>query len=202
MNDLDFVQQCIRGQGQSRDEFLKRYSRLIYKYICSVLNSKSGPALARDSSDDLFHDFFVFLIQDNCKKLKSFKAKNGCSLASWLRQVAINFTLDHLRKGRHAISLDAQDEEGLSLGGALADGSISIPELLNQEEMLKGLEDCIGALNNQSKLLIELNINHGIKLETLKDLFKVSRGAIDMQKARIIQRLRDCFEAKNLKLDF
>lgn len=201
MNDLDFVQQCVKGDNQFRSELLKRYSRLIYKYICSVLKSKTNLSSIQDLGNDIFQDFFVFLIQDDCRKLKSFKARNGASLASWLRQVAINFTLDYLRRSRYAVSIDAQNEEGLSLGDRLADSSFSVPELLNQEEMLKGLGDCIGELNNQSKLLIELNINQGLKLETLKDFFKISRGAIDMQKARIMERLRECFKSKGFKLD-
>ena len=55
---------------------------------------------------------------------------------------------------------------------------------------------------SQSKLLIELNINQGVRLEVLKNLFRISRGAIDMQKARIMDKLRECFKRKKFKLDF
>lgn len=202
MNDLDFLQGFITGDSQFRNEFLKRYSRLIYKYIYSVLNSRTSLASLQEPSNDIFQDFFVFLIQDDCQKLKSFKAKNGCSLASWLRQVTVNFTLDYLRKGKPTISLDVQNEEGLSLGDRLSDGSFSVPELLSQEERLKSLEDCIQELNIQSRLLIELNINQRVKLEILKDLFKISRGAIDMQKTRIMAKLKECFKTKGFSLDF
>lgn len=199
---MDFVQRCANGDNQSWDEFLKRYSRLIYKYIHSVLNSKNILASNQDHVDDIFQEFLSSLIQDDYKKLKSFKARNGCSLASWLRQVTVNLTLDYLRRVKLTFSLDAQTDEGLGLKDTLSDGSISVPDLLNQEEMLKSLEDCIGALSSQSKFLVELNINQGVKLEVLKDLFKLSRGAIDMQKKRIIDKLRECFKSKGFKLDF
>ena len=199
MSDLDFVQKCVNGDSQSWNEFLTRYSRLIYKYIRSVLNSKIP---AQGHSDDVFQDLISSLIQDDYKKLRSFKGKNGCSLATWLRQVSINFTLDYLRKVRRALSLDAENEDGASLQDVLADGSLSVPELLSQEEMYQSLEDCIGELNSQSKLLIELNINQGVRLEVLKNLFRISRGAIDMQKARIMDKLRECFKRKKFKLDF
>ena len=68
--------------------------------------------------------------------------------------------------------------------------------------MHKSLEDCIAELNNQSKLLIELNINQGVRLEVIKNLFRISRGAIDMQKARIMDKLKECFKGKGFKLDF
>ena len=202
MNDLDFVQRCVNGDSQSWEEFLRHYSRLIYKYIYSVLNSKNILASNQDHVDDIFQELFSSLIQDGYKKLRSFKARNGCSLASWLRQVTINFTWDYLRRVKLALSLDAENEEGSSLKEILTDGSISVPELLTQEELFKSLEDCIEALNSQSKFLVELNINQGVRLEVLKDLFKLSRGAIDMQKKRIIQKLRECFKAKGFKLDF
>ncbi len=201
MNDLDFVQKCVNGDSQSWDEFLKDYSRLIYKYIRSVLSSKSDFSLIQDHLDDLFQEFFASLIQDDYRKLRSFKGKNNCSLASWLRQVAINFTLDYLRKTKPMLSLDTENENGSALKDVLADTSISVPELLKQEEIFRGLEDCIGELNNQSKLLIELNINQGVRLEALKNLFKISRGAIDMQKARIMDKLRECFKGKGFRLD-
>ncbi|MDD2679640.1 MAG: sigma-70 family RNA polymerase sigma factor [Candidatus Omnitrophica bacterium] len=200
MNDLEFVQQCVKGDNQSWNEFLTRYSRLIYKYIHSVLNAKGFTAV-QEHTEEIFQGIFCALVQDDYKKLKSFQAKNGCSLASWLRQVTINFTIDYLRRLKPAVSLNAENDEGSSLQDTLADAAFSVPELLAREERLKGLEECIEALNNQSRLFIELNINQGIKLEALKTFFKLSRGAIDMQKARIIEKLKECFKRKGFKLD-
>jgi len=201
MNDLEFVQQCVKGDNQYWNEFLTRYSRLIYKYIHSVLNSKGFTAI-QEHTEEIFQGVFCALVQDDYKKLKSYQAKNGCSLASWLRQVTINFTIDYLRKVKPAISLDAENDEGLSLKDTLADAAFSVPELLAQEERLKGLEECIEGLSNQGRLLIELNINQRIKLEVLRKFFKLSRGAIDMQKARIMEKLKECFKKKGFKLDF
>ena len=200
MNDLEFVQQCVKGDNPSWDEFLTRYSRLVYKYIHSVLNAK-GFTSVQQHAQEIFQGLFSALIQDDYKKLKSFQAKNGCSLASWLRQVTINFTIDYLRRLKPAISLDAENDEGFSLKDVLTDATFSVPDLIAQEEKLRGLEECIEGLNNQHRLFIELNINQGVKLETLRKFFKLSRGAIDMQKARIIEKLRECFRKKGFKLD-
>jgi len=200
MNDLEFVQQCAKGDSLSWDEFLTRYSRLIYKYIHSVLNSK-GFTSHQEHTEDIFQGLFSALIQDDYKKLKSYQAKNGCSLASWLRQVTVNFTIDYLRRLKPVISLDAENDEGLNLKDTLADTGFSVPELLAREERFKGLEECIEGLNNQARLFIALNINQGIKLEVLRKFLNLSRGAIDMQKARIIEKLKECFKKKGFKLD-
>jgi RNA polymerase sigma factor (sigma-70 family) len=201
MKDLEFVQKCINGDKQSWDEFLKRYTLLIYKYIHSVINSK-GTIQAKDYIEDIFQELFSALIQDDYKKLKSFRGKNDCSLASWLRQVTINFTIDYLRRIKPALSLDAMTEQGTFFGDFLVDRSFSVSEIIIYEEKLKSLEECIDKLSYQEKYLLELNINQGIRLEAIREHLKISRGAIDMQKTRILDKLRDCFSLKGFKLDF
>lgn len=200
MDDLEFVQRCVKGDKQAWDEFLKTYSRLIYNYIHNVLNVKGYP-FAQSHINDIFQGIFCSLIKDNFKKLRSFQARNGCSLASWLRQVTINFTIDYLRKIKPAVSIDAETDDGLSLKDLLADGSLSATDTLSHEEKLKDLKDCIEKLDNDDKYFLELHINRGLRLEELKGHFKVSRGAIDMQKSRIMDKLRECFKGKGFLLD-
>jgi len=201
MNDLEFVQRCVKGDKKAWDEFLKQYSRLIYSYIHSVLNTK-GVKFTQDNIQDVFQEIFCSLIKDNFRKLNTFKARNGCSLASWLRQVTINFTIDYLRKTKPTVSIDEETDDGFSLKEILVNGSELASDTLSREERLKSLQECIDRLNNADKYFLELHINQGIKLEELKDHLRLSRGAIDMHKSRIIDRLRECFKSKGFKLGF
>ncbi len=200
MRDLEFVQKCIKGDKQSWEQFVDKYSRLIYNYIHSILNAK-GYAFTQQNIHDIFQEIFCSLINDNFKKLRTYKARNGCSLASWLRQVTINFTIDYLRRYKHVISLEEGAENGLSLKDMLADGSLPVTHALNAKELLAHLKGCIEELNIDDKFFLELFINKGLTPEELKDYFKVSRGAIDMRKSRIVDRLRQCFKAKGALLD-
>jgi RNA polymerase sigma factor (sigma-70 family) len=201
MDDLEFVQRCVKGDSRDWDEFLKRYSRLIYNYIHKVLDAK-GQAFTQEHINDIFQEIFCALIKDNFKRLRSFKARNGCSLASWLRQVTINFTIDYLRKIKPAVSLDEEIGEDFSLKDVLADKTAFITDTLSHEERLKSLNDCIDKLGRDDKYFLELLINRGLKPEELKEHLRLSRGAIDMRKSRIIERLRDCFRSKGFALDF
>ena len=120
MDELNFVRQCASGDKQSWERFVERYSRLIYSYIYSVFQIK-GSFATEDIRNELFHEIFLLLARDNFKKLKSFKAKNRCSLASWLRQVTVNFTIDYIRKLRPTVSIDEEDAQDLSLKDILVD---------------------------------------------------------------------------------
>jgi RNA polymerase sigma factor (sigma-70 family) len=202
MNDLEFVQRCVRGDKLAWDEFVERYSRLIYNYIYSVINSSSFKSHHEDYVNDIFQEIFVLLSRDNFKKLNTFKAKNGCSLASWLRQVVINYTIDYLRKFKTPlVSLDVENEEETSLKDILADDSVLVSDTLALKEKIAQLKECIKGLDTDDKYFLQLYLVRGLLLEELKDVFRVSRGAIDMRKTRIIERLKECFKRKGFLLD-
>ncbi|MCM8796830.1 MAG: sigma-70 family RNA polymerase sigma factor [Candidatus Omnitrophica bacterium] len=200
MDELEFVQRCVNGDRAALEEFLERYSRLIYNYIHSTLRLE-GRVIADDVVAELFQELFCLLIKDNCYKLSTFKGKNGCSLASWLRQVAINFTIDYLRKNKTLVSLDEETEDGGDLKEVIPDDDISIRDLLSHKEKIVSLYECIEILELDEKYFLELHFNRGLKLEELRLLLNLSRGAIDMQKSRIIHKLRDCFRSKGFALD-
>ena len=200
MNDLEFVRRCIDGDKEARDEFCEIYSRLIYNYIYHVLKSKgciTGPGQA----DDIFQELIRSLFDSDCKKLKSFKARNNASLASWLRQVTINFTLDYLRTSKSLESLDARDEEGRALKDIIAAENIPAPDIAHDQEMVGHLKDCIDKLSLDDKYFVELHFNRKLRLDELRKLFGVSRGAVDMRRQRLLNRLRECFLSKGIALD-
>lgn len=201
MVDLELIQACLEGNRRSWDQFLERYSRLIYSYILSVAKVK-GLILAPDSVNDLFQELILSLLKDNFRKLRTYRGKNGCSFASWLRQVTINFTLDFTRRLKPQVSIDEENEEGLTLKDLLRDNSISARDKIAQSELLSHLKDCVAFLDDDDKYFIELYLNRGLSLGDISFHLKIARPAVDMRKFRIINRLRDCFKTKGLELDF
>lgn len=201
MDDLEFVQSCLKGDKQSWNEFLSRYSHLIYNYIYSALAVK-GRNFSEDQVDDIFQDIFHLLIKDNYKKLSTYKARNGCSLASWLRQVTVNFTIDHLRRLKPALSIDAESEEGFGLKDTLADLSPEAADFLIHQDKLKTLYECIDSLEAGERYFMELLLGQALSLEQIKEHLKINRGAMDMRKSRIFRKLEECFKKKGFGLDF
>lgn len=202
MDDLEFVQSCVKGDKLAWDEFVDKYSHLIYRYIHSVLKFKGRDLASLDNINDIFQEIFVLLSKDNFKKLRSFKAKNGCSLASWLRQVVINYTIDYTRRFKPNISLDEELDDDFSLQDIIPDNSPISNDILVTKEKLSTLTECIQKLDADDKYFLELYLNRGLGLEELKNILRISRGAVDMRKSRIIERLKDCFKSKGFGLDF
>jgi RNA polymerase sigma-70 factor (ECF subfamily) len=201
MDDLGFVQKCATGDKQSWDAFVEKYSRLIYSAIHSVLKS-STQATLKENIDDLFQEVFLSLTRDNFKKLRSFQARNGCRLGTWLRTVSINLVLDHLRREKPGISLEDEDTEGHRLKDILSDTKEPIPETAIRREKLRGLEDCIKILDSDEQYFLELCLNQGCSVQELAEHLGIKRGAVDMRRHRLIERLRECFRKKGFGLDF
>jgi RNA polymerase sigma factor (sigma-70 family) len=201
MDDLEFVQRCTSGEKSAWDEFLNKYSRLIYSYIKNILNSQ-GYTLTENDIHDVFQEIICMLIKDNYRKLASFKAKNGCSLASWLRQVTVNFTIDYVRKIKPAFSIDEESDDEYSLKDKLCDNSPNVTEILTKKELSNSLKECVEKLDTDDKYFLELYLNKNLKLEELRGILNISRPAVDMRKTRILNRLKKCFQDKGLLLDF
>jgi RNA polymerase sigma-70 factor (ECF subfamily) len=200
MDDLEFARKCAKADKIAWEEFLQKYSRLIYSYINSIIRIK-GHVFEPSVIEEIFHEIIASLIQDNFKKLKTYQGKNNASLASWLRQVTINFSLDYLRKNKHPlVSIDEPVGGELTLSEIIPYRSLSAAEELIKKESAETLTDCIQRLDLDDKLFLELNIKRGLSLEELKDFFRVSRGVIDMRRSRIIDRLKDCFKSKGFVL--
>ena len=201
MSDLEFAQSCVKGDKQSWIEFLSRYSHLIYNYIYSVFAVK-GRNFSDHQVEDIYQEIFHALIKDNYKKLSTYQGKNNCSLASWLRQVTINFTIDYLRRLKSTISIDAENEEGFSLKDTIASPSTGAVEFLNDQDRRKTLHECIDLLDIDEQYFMELFLKQGLTLELIREHLKLNRGAVDMRKSRVFQKLRDCFKNKGFRLDF
>ena len=195
MDDLKFVQGCLKRNKQSWSEFISRYSPLIYNYIYSVLSIK-GRSISTEQVEDIYQEIFCALIKDNYRKLSTYQGKNGCSLASWLRQVTINFTIDYLRALKPIVSLDAEDENGFTLKDTLKDLSPGAIQFLSDQDRRKTLQECIGLLELDEQYFLELFLNQRLTLDEVKEHFKINRGAVDMRKGRIFQKIQDCFKNK------
>lgn len=199
--DLEFVRLCVCNDKNAWDKFVQRYSRLIYNYILSVFHAKRVLRTHQEYVKDIYQDIFKLLKSENFRKLRTFKGKNGCSLASWLRQVVVNYTLEFLRKEKILLSLDEENDEGLCLGNTISADVPSASELAEQKEKMRKLAECFERLDLNEKLFLELHFNQDLQAKELSLVFKTSRSAIDMRKRRILEKLRECFRQKGYVLE-
>ena len=204
MDELQLIKRCLTKDKRAWDEFVVKYSRLIYNYIYSVFLAK-GRTPSSENVADIYQGIFLSLYENNLKRMRSFKARNDCAFPSYLRVITINAALDHLRKNsRTIISLDEEParEDRPSLKDAIADEKSFPDQYMASKEKHDQLLDCVKTLTAQEKYLVQMHIYQGLNMEELAKLCKASRGTLDMRKSRILEKLKNCFRRKKFMLDY
>ena len=175
------IEGCLLGEKTAWDAFVQQYSNLVYHTIRKTLTLHHTES--RDEViEDLYQEFFISVLQNNCRKLSQFRGDGGCSLASWLRVVASRLTIDFLRKQPaptvEVIEAFASDE---------ADASDSLID--REKEML--LSQALDGLSPRDRLIIQLSFRQALPPDEIAAILKMSIGAVYTQKSRVLDKLRE-----------
>lgn len=171
----------MRGEKAAWDGFVQQYSNLVYHTIRKTLTLHHAET-RDDAVDDLYQEFFVSLLKDNCKKLSQFRGDGGCTLASWLRVVASRLTIDFLRK---------QATPTLEVTEAFASDEADASDSLIDQEKEMSLSQALDGLSPRDRLIIQLSFRQALPPEEIAAILKMSIGAVYTQKSRILDKLRE-----------
>jgi RNA polymerase sigma factor (sigma-70 family) len=172
---------CLRSNKPAWDSFVREYSNLVYYTIKKTLvRHHTDPRT--DVVEELYQEFFVSLLRNECKKLRQFRGAHGCSLASWIRIVAARSTIDFLRKPS-----PSQGE----LAGAMSRHSPDPAEPLLNEQQEKLLKQAIQTLSSRDRILLDLCYRQALTTEEIAAFLKTSVNAVYAQKSRVLAKIRD-----------
>lgn len=185
------VHRCLARDRSAWDELVQRFSNLIYFAIC---HTAKRYRLQFDSAtvDDLHNTVFFRLLQNEAKRLRQFSGR--CSLANWLKVIAVNTTIDFVRKKRALLVID--DEQFRPGATALSQELISpSPELAYLDhEQLRRLDFAVGKLSPSDQLLVRLLFVDGLSNAEAAQVIRSSVGAVYARKHRLIKRLKALVE--------
>ncbi|MFC1799194.1 RNA polymerase sigma factor, partial [Thermodesulfobacteriota bacterium] len=103
-DDREILGCLLSGDRAAAELFVQRFSNLIYHSIQHVFKIRH---LAYDPAvlEDLHNTVFLLLFENDCRKLRQYQGRNGCSLATWIRLIAVRSMLNYFRKkGFDAVS--------------------------------------------------------------------------------------------------
>ena len=139
--------------------------------------------------EDLHNTVFVRLFEKGCRKLRQYEGKNGCSVSSWIRLIAIRTVLDYCRKARRDALTRREKIETLdSIIGMQDDpsGQCAFMEKTERSRLIqKGLE----TLRPRDRLLLKLHCEEGLSLREVAGIMKISEANAYSIKHRAIKRL-------------
>jgi RNA polymerase sigma-70 factor (ECF subfamily) len=182
-HEKTLIHGCVKAEKATWDAFVQQYSSLVYHTIRKTLTLHHTEC--RDELvEDLYQEFFISILQNNCRKLTQFRGDGGCTLASWLRFVASRLTIDFLRKQR---------TPEVEVRETIASDQPGAPDLMLAREQSESLSKAIESLSPRDRIIIELSYYQALPPQEIASILKMSVGALYTQKSRILDRLRETF---------
>jgi RNA polymerase sigma factor (sigma-70 family) len=138
----------------------------------------------------MHNDVFLMLFQDRCRKLRQFKGKNGCSLASWIRLVTVRIVLNNLRK--NGFSSIRWQPKRLCLGDLpeLMAESASSAGILDKSEKSPSLDEHVKRLSPRDRLFFKLHYIHELAIPEVSEIMKITTQNAHTVKHRLTRRLK------------
>ncbi|MFQ6086354.1 MAG: RNA polymerase sigma factor, partial [Candidatus Bathyarchaeia archaeon] len=168
------MRRCVAGEKEAWDLFVLKYSRLVHHAIYQVLSRAGSPARP-EVADDLYQEVFASLLTDGRKKLRQFRGKNGCSLASWIRMIAARKALDYLRRECRSPSCFEEPEILENMSGDCEEDPEG--ELIRSEErrMMRG---AIAMLQPRHRLFVELYYHRGLSISEISQIMNLEPNGV------------------------
>lgn len=188
LTDHEIITGCINGDRRVRGLFVHRFSNLVYVSIQGVFKARHKP-MVREDIDDLHNSIFLSLFEKNCKKLSQYEGRNGCSLASWVRMIAVRLVLDYFRKQAHAVVCQCDPEVLDFLNDHTPDDTSPLDQLETSERMGR-MEDALATLLPRDRLVIRLHCFEERPLDQVARIMDLNPNTLYSLKSRAIQRLK------------
>lgn len=180
---------CFTGDRRAQRDFIIRYSDLVYRAVSHAFKAKSTDWRIQDI-EDLHQTVLMRLLEKRCKRLRQFKGKNGCSLRSWVRMIAVRTVIDHFRQQKDALAhaIASTDGDAMHLFPAQLRDPL---DLLDGAQQMDRVYHALDLLSPRDRLFIKLHILREMSIQEVAILLNVSVNTAYSIKHRALERLRN-----------
>jgi RNA polymerase sigma factor (sigma-70 family) len=188
-NDKALIAGCVSGNRSALEGLVGRFSDPVYRSIQYVFKTK-GIRYSKEDLEDLHNSAFLSIFEDRCRKLRQYKGKGGCSLATWIRLITVRMVIDQLRRK----GFDAFGGRKKRLPGELLDSLKSAePDLLDNMEKAEQwglIRDRMKDLLSRDRLFLTLHYEEGLSISEVAMMMDISEENVRSIKHRVIERLK------------
>jgi RNA polymerase sigma-70 factor (ECF subfamily) len=176
--DAELIKATIDGDTSAFSILVGRYSRDVYGFVFFMAKNVSD-------AEDITQETFVKV----WKNLKKFKLDQR--FKSWLLAIARNTTIDYIRKRRHAVFSDFDDEEGSNaIVETLADEERLADEIASIAESAEQTAEAVSKLPDIYRSVLALRYEGGLSFEEISKILKKPVNTVKSQHRRALIALR------------
>lgn len=197
LSEGDLLKKCLHGDRDAWHAFVIKYSNLIYHSLYRTFKAKNF-SFNPQAADDLYQDVFLSLVKDKFKKLRQFKGKNNCSLASWLRMITSRTAIDFMRSHKSHFPLESASADGDDLIDTLSNGRELLDKSIEKLEWYQLLRELLEELSPKDRYLFDLWVDQELPDREIAQVLNLSIDAVYMRKNRLKEKLKIVIKKKKL----
>lgn len=202
--DQELIESCIKKNKRAWDIFVERYSKLVLWVIRDRL-TRFRYNFDDDDVEDIHQEVFISLWSSN----KLAQIKDRRKVAGWIAMVAANAAIDYFRRMKRQMPPNAISIFEEAISNAEGEGK-TLEELLpakignpNREFHLNELRTILDAtlesLAPKEKMVIKLNLLHGMKHHEIAEALKLPINTISTIIARTKGELKEKLKRKGIE---
>lgn len=208
-DDKELIAQLMAGEKQAWKRFESGdFAKLIFWAMCKPIQSQKKAKfseiidirLSKEETIELHRDILCKIIEN----LETFEGRNGCSLKSWVRTIAVNKTIDYLKKGKLptvSIDDDKEDDDGNSYSDSSLDNAMVMEFNKRQEVYLSNeeLRVLLDLLDEKEKQFAEVCFDPDENPEEIAKNLNITIKNYYVRKNRLMKKLEDIANKKKIR---
>ena len=168
MAGIDLIQRFLDGDRNAFNELVDRYSDMVFRVCYGFVKN---PEEAEDITQDVFLTVY--------KNLGTFK--RGSKLSTWIYRIAVNRSLNHIRKTKRAklFSLFTKDSEDAERKEAVLTDTTPADRKIISKERLAIIQKALNSLPDNQRTAFTLHNIEGFSYEDIAGIMECSVSAVE-----------------------
>src|SRR5271154_3734565 len=182
MNDPDtaLMERIRDGDQQAVVELVDRFQHELMGFFYHL----SWDQLV---AEEMVQDVFVNVYRSRSRYQPTARVR------TFLYRIAHNLWIDHMRRQKHHLSLDAEmGERSLRLSDVLKAPSGEDPDAANRDETIRSrIQESLNGLPEGQREVFVLANNHGMKYQEISEVLGIPEGTVKSRMHNAVRTLRD-----------
>lgn len=181
--DIELVQLVLDGEISAYNEIIFRYEAPIYKFVSNMIRND-------DTGKDICQEVFITAYY------KLFSYKKIFKLSNWLFQIAVNKSIDYMRKNRMHQYIDIDNND-------ISDKAMSPEEFVEYKETKLKLEYFIKTLNKtEQKILILRYSNEELTFNDIAEILNMNDSTVKYKYYKIYDKYKKYIDNRKGDVSF
>lgn len=178
--DAQLMAGFCKGDARAFDLLVARYKRPLFSWLCRQVGS-------RDDADDIFQEAWIRVAR-NAGKF------SDVSFRAWLWRIARNLVIDHFRRRREQISLDAETSENGALRETLHAPDPLPHEWMNASDTARIAYAAIENLPPVQREVLTLRMQAGLSFNEIAAMLEIPLNTALGRMHDAVQKIRKALE--------